>query len=153
MLKCWWDLLLLFSFLSPSWAYVVTPSCLPWFSVISKPQLFLHWREFLWGRCLKSSYVGNSIKIMQTWQLVQCKKWMCPMVVVTAIVGPRSVEHSKNANNSAVLHAINTGLVLIDCTQKCVFYIQNFASWKQGKVVKEKTPYIVNRIPFAFFTF
>ena len=55
------------------------------------------------------------------------------------IVRPHSVEPSKNTNNSAVLHAINTGLALIDCTQKCAFYMQNLASWKQGKVVKKKT--------------
>ena len=31
--------------------------------------------------------------------------------------------------------------------------MQNLALWKQGKVVKQKTPYIVNGIYFAFFTF
>ena len=60
-------------------------------------------------------------------------------VLLGTIVRPRSVERSKNVNNSAVLHAINMGLVLIDCTQKCAFYMQNLASWKQGKVVKKKT--------------
>ena len=55
--------------------------------------------------------------------------------VSASIVHPRSVEPLKNANNSAVLHAINTGLVLIDCTPKCAFYMQNLVSWKQGKVV------------------
>ena len=77
------------------------------------------------------------------------------LCVQLAIVRPHSVEPSKNANNSAVLHAINTGLVLIDYTQKYAFYMQNLASWKQGKVhvVKEKTLYIINGIPFVFFTF
>ena len=39
------------------------------------------------------------------------------------IVRLRSVEPSKNVNNSAVLHVINTGLALIDGTQKCAFYM------------------------------
>ena len=80
---------------------------------------------------------------------------MYSRVESSSVVRSRSVEPSKNANNSDILHvhAINTRLILIDCTQKCTFYMQNLASWKQGKVVKKKTPYIVNGIPFAFFTF
>ena len=59
----------------------------------------------------------------------------------------------KNTNNSAVLHAINTRLALIDCAWKCTCYTWNSQSWTHEKVVKQCTPYIGNGILFALFAF
>ena len=59
----------------------------------------------------------------------------------------------KNENNLAILHAIVMGLALIHCTHEGDCHAQNSESPKRGKVLKQKTPYTLNRISLAVSTF
>ena len=76
-------------------------------------------------------------------------QWPCQQVVIRmdycwcrdgssgTIVCFSWVEPSKNANNAAVLHAINTGLALINWAQKCTIYTHMYIKFSVMEVGKD----------------
>ena len=56
-----------------------------------------------------------------------------------------------NQSNSARLHTIVMGVVIAHMKELAI--LKNLESQKHGKLLKQKTPYILNGIPFTFSTF